>query len=333
MSHYSSTPAPDAAAEAESKWLTEALLGRSDCDIFRQLDGLRRYIRSVGVTPSFRSPPIGCDVPCAPIDGSSSRFGPPARFRTAHGFVPRHRVRVTSIFHMIGPLIKIFGICRSDSDGFARYILEHTPARGVAIVPPAAEGGTGWAIPPSDRFEFHELDVTRYLQSDPTSRALPFSRTSFDFIILDADYSCPRTLVAHLLLALCCLVEGGTILLHLPCIERPLTARVTIALSSIFDDIHTYKPAYKAWNHRFYMHGQTVRHHSAYRRLKHNLERLWSRIQTVNTPNCTWVEEDLITPWEEVLQTSNIDWIVTLGNPVWGTQLKALHGAFGIECK
>ncbi|CAE6503427.1 unnamed protein product, partial [Rhizoctonia solani] len=57
MSHYSSTPAPDAAAEAESKWLTEALLDRSDCDIFRQLDGLRRYIHSVGVTPSFRSPP------------------------------------------------------------------------------------------------------------------------------------------------------------------------------------------------------------------------------------------------------------------------------------
>ncbi|CAE6458071.1 unnamed protein product [Rhizoctonia solani] len=318
MSSYSSTPAPDAAAEAEAKWLTEALLGRPDCNIFRQLKGLHSHIRATGVIPRFRSPPPDLAAQRSEVmyqvlqsmdQGDDSGH-------------PRGFARNTAWFLNIG----------SKSDGFARYILEHPTriTRGVGVIPPVTEGGTGWAIPPGDRFELHQLDlfdlVTHYLRS----RVLPFNRISFDFIILDLDPSSPRALVAQLLLALHVIVEGGSILLTLSCIEQPLTARATVALSRIADHV-TCSTAPPKWGHRFYLHAQTVRKNSAYRQLKDRLETLWHRIQTPNPRDPTWDEQDLITPWQEVFEKPSIDLLVHLGNPLWKTQLTSLYRVFGTD--
>ncbi|CAE7095834.1 unnamed protein product [Rhizoctonia solani] len=266
MPSDSSSPPLDAAAEAEAKWLAQALLGRADCDIFRELVGLRNHVLAMGVTPRFRSPP-----PDLAVQRSNAMYevlqsmdqGP----NSGH---PPGFARRTAWFLVIG----------SDSDGFARYILDHSRARGVGIIPPVGEGGTGWAIPPSDRFELHELDlfnlVALYLQSDPASRVLPFQRTSFDFIIVDLDLSNTRVLIAQLLLALHTVYNGGQILLTLSSIERPYAARTLIAFSRVADLVTTSRPQAQAWGHRFYLHVQTVRHDRPYRMLKHNLHHLWA---------------------------------------------------------
>ncbi|KAH7345707.1 hypothetical protein B0J17DRAFT_713255 [Rhizoctonia solani] len=309
-------PALDAAAEAESKWLTEALLERSDCENFRRLYDLRRHMRAMGVIPRFRSPPP---------DLAARRSEAMYRLLQSMDQGPEHPsgfARRTAWFLDIG----------SSQDGFARYILDHSNARGVGVTPPV-DGGTGWAIPP-DRFELHQLDlcdlVSRYLQSAPASRTWPFTRTSFDLVILDADTSSPRILLAQLLLALHTIHNGGQILLKLSCIERPQSVRVLLSFSRVADYISVSKPSGSP-DGRFYLHAQMVRHNTpAYNKLKDNLKRLWNQIQSTHTQDPTWDEEDLITPWGDVLEKSNMDLVVKLGNPLWGTQLTALYRALGI---
>ncbi|CAE6474540.1 unnamed protein product [Rhizoctonia solani] len=222
-------PALDAAAEAESQWLTQALLARPDCENFRRLHELRLHIREAGVVPRFRSPPP---------DLAARRSEAMYQLLQSMDQGPEHPAgfaRRTAWFLDIG----------SSQDGFTRYILDHSHARGVGVIPPVV-GGTGWSVPP-DRFELHELDlcdlVSRYLQSDPASRTWPFTRTSFDLVILNADTPSPRILLAQLLLALHSVHNGGQILLKLSCIERPQSVRILLSFSWIADYISVSKPS------------------------------------------------------------------------------------------
>ncbi|CUA69661.1 hypothetical protein RSOLAG22IIIB_04039 [Rhizoctonia solani] len=323
MSTHAFVPALDTAAEAEAKWLIEVLLGLPDCDNFRKLEEIRRGIRAVGITPRFRSPILDLTTHWANIMYEVLKEidqdpGNP------YGFT-----RYTARFLEVG----------SNPGGFTRYILEKTHARGVGITLPTISGGVGRATLPSDRFELHELDlldlVSRYRLSDPNPPPLPFSRTEFDSIILDIDSSSPRVLVGQLLLALATICNGGQILFTLTSIERPLTARILIAVRKIADHISVFKPLQDRMGlltGKLYLHAEVVRNDTpAYRKLKDNLRRLWSRIQSTDT--CTtmrdpsWNELDLITPWEEVMKPSNVDAIVKLGNPLWKAQLTALSKA------
>ncbi|CEL63132.1 hypothetical protein RSOLAG1IB_05172 [Rhizoctonia solani AG-1 IB] len=318
MSFPSSKPAPDAAAGAEALWLTEALLGRRDCDTFRKLEDLRHHIRMMGITPRPRPRP--------PSPAGHERLTRCADvmyqvFESMHqDSDPYSFARRTGWFLDIG----------SNPGGFARYLLEHSPrARGVGVTLPVDEGGIGRAVPPSDRFELRELNLLDLVSRYMTSGTLPFTRTIFDSIILDADKSSPRILIAQLLLALSTIHDGGQILLTLSCIERPLAARILIAFSKVADYISLSTPSQvQTWD-IFYVHAQVVRVNTpAYRKLKDNLERLWNQIHSTHTRDPKWHEEDLITPWEEVMKKSSMDLIAKLGNPVWGTQLTALHRAF-----
>ncbi|CAE6505354.1 unnamed protein product [Rhizoctonia solani] len=318
-----SLPALDAAAAAEANWLTEALLRRRDCD-FRRFDEFRRHVRAMGFSPRFRSPPPDLAAQRADIMYRALRW---MDQDSGH---PQGFARRTICFLDIG----------TNPGGFARYILDHSRARGVGVSLPVDEGGIGRAVPPSDRFELHELNlldlVSRYLQSDPASRSLPFSRTKFDLVILDVDPSRPCILIAQLLLALHTIQDGGQVLLTLSCIERPLAARTVIAFSRIADYISVSKPPQvQAWGGLFYLHAQTIRVDTpAYWKLTDNLERLWNRIHSTHTRHTRdpeWDEEDLIHPWEDVLEKSNMDLIVKLGNPAWGTRLTALYRAFGFD--
>ncbi|KAG8710901.1 hypothetical protein FRC11_003996 [Ceratobasidium sp. 423] len=240
----SSMPALDATAAAQANWLPEALLRRRRCD-FRRLDEFLRDVHATGISPRFRSPPPDlaqrANIMYQVLQSMDQ--GPE---------LPRGFARRTAWFLDIG----------TNPGGFARYILDHSPAHGVGVSLPVDEGGIGRAVPPSDRFELHELNlldlVSRYLQSDPASRSLPFSRTKFDFVILDVDPSRPCILIAQLLLALHAIHDGGQILLTLSCIERPLAARTVIAFSRIADYISVSKPPQvQAWGGLFYLHAQT----------------------------------------------------------------------------
>ncbi|CAE6467976.1 unnamed protein product [Rhizoctonia solani] len=306
-------PALDAAAEAEVKWLTEALLDRPDCETFRKLEDIRHHILVAGFTPRFRSRPSADQGRIGQCADAMYRI-----LQSMHqGSDPYSFARRTGWFLDIG----------SNPGGFARFLLEHSRARGVGITLPVNEGGIGRAVPPSDRFELHELNLLDLVSRYMTSSTLPFTRTIFDSIILDVDHSSPRILVAQLLLALSTIHDGGQILLTLSCIERPLAARILIAFSKVADYISLSTPQVWTWG-IFYLHAQTVRVNTpAYRKLKDNLERLWNRIHSTHTREPKWDEEDLITPWEEVMKKSSMDLIVKLGNPVWETQLTALHRA------
>ncbi|CAE6412829.1 unnamed protein product, partial [Rhizoctonia solani] len=312
-----SMPALDAGAEAEAKWLTEVLLDRRhpDCDNFRKLEKTLSYMRAAAVVPRFRSPSMTLELVAKRknvmyelLKAMNQNLGHPNWFS-----------HLTSRFLDVG----------SKYHGFSQYILEHSNGRGVGVSLPIDDGGTSWAMLPGNRYEQYPVDllnlVSSYVSSDPTSRPLlsPFD-TEFDFVILNANSPCPRVLLAQLLLALYTIYNGGQILLTLSCIERPLTARVVIAISKIADYITTSKPPrVHAQSGLFYLHAQTVRNDTpAYRKLKDNLERLWYRIHSTHTRDPTWDEQDLITPWDQEipygkpslplfieLLTSLIDWM------------------------
>ncbi|KAH7334399.1 hypothetical protein B0J17DRAFT_770749 [Rhizoctonia solani] len=313
-------PALDVVVEAEAKWLTEVLLDRPDCDNFRKLEALYRGIRAAGVTHRFRPPsPTTPDLVAQWAD-------------IMYGVFHAMNCSLGDLYGFLRSMTR-FLVVGSNPGGFTRFILEHSNARGVGVSLPVDSGGIGLAIPPDDRFELHELDVldlvSHFQLSDPMPRALPFTCTQFELIVLDITSSRPRILIAQLLLALHTIYNGGQILLTLSCIERPLTARILIAFSKIADYLDTYKPPQvQAWSGLFYLHARVVRTDTpAYRKLKDNLQRLWNRIHSTHTEDPTWDEQDLISPWEEVMKKSNVDLVVKLGNPLWGTRLAALHRA------
>ncbi|KAF8711942.1 FtsJ-like methyltransferase, partial [Rhizoctonia solani] len=320
--------AMDAPAEAEAKWLTEALLGHQhpDCDTFRKLEGALSYqmaikIRANGIVPHVHPPHITPDLTSRRANTMYELLRT-ISLGSEHPYGFSHR---TVRFLDVG----------SKYDGFSRYVLDNSNGSGVRVFLPVDEREDNWGIPLSDRHEEYPVDlltlVASYMSSDPTTHPLPAPlNKKFDFVILNADSSCPRVILAQLLLALYTIYNGGQILLTLSCIERPLTARVVIAISKIADYVTTSKPArIHARSGLFYLHAQAVRTNTpAYRKLKDNLERLWYRIHSTHTRNPTWDEQDLITPWEEVMKKSNVNLIIELGKPLWETQLTALHRAF-----
>ncbi|ELU44331.1 FtsJ domain-containing protein [Rhizoctonia solani AG-1 IA] len=291
MSSLTPKPALDAVAEAEAKWLTDALLGRRDCDTFRKLkdlcpQGIAVQLRGSAIPPRFRSPPPAGQERITQCADAMYRI-----FQSMHqDSDPYSFARRACCFLEVG----------SNPGGFTRFLLEQPHTHGVGVTLPVDEGGIGRAIPPNDRFELHELNLLDLVSHYISSGTLPFTRTTFDSIILDIDHSSPRLLVAQLLLALSTIHDGGQILLTLSCIERPQAARILIAFSKVADYISLSSPPQAQTWGVFYL-------------------------------DPTWDEEDLITPWEEVMKKSNMDLIAKLGNPVWETQLKALYRAFEVD--
>ncbi|CEL58572.1 hypothetical protein RSOLAG1IB_08648 [Rhizoctonia solani AG-1 IB] len=171
---------------------------------------------------------------------------------------------------------------------------------------------------------------------------LPFRRHEFDFVVCDAHHlrlhpdneirtwNWTRLLISQILLALRAVQPGGTIFLKLSCVERALTARILIAFTRIAGYTHSVKSKLL---HRkrgsFYLLAKGIRTHTlSYRRLVAGLEKLW-HVMTFGGPggfgrDMTWDEQDLITPWDEVMKPAGLDHIARLGRPMWKIQYDGL---------
>ncbi|QRW23418.1 FtsJ-like methyltransferase [Rhizoctonia solani] len=246
MSSLTPKPALDAVAEAEAKWLTDALLGRRDCDTFRKLKDLCRHLRGSAIP-----------LASAPLPLRAKNASPSARTLCIGSFNLCIRARIRTVLRAARAVSWKSGL--SNPGGFTRFLLEQPHTHGVGVTLPVDEGGIGRAIPPNDRFELHELNLLDLVSHYISSGTLPFTRTTFDSIILDVDHSSPRLLVAQLLLALSTIHDGGQILLTLSCIERPQAARILIAFSKVADYISLSSPPQAQTWGVFYLHAQTVR--------------------------------------------------------------------------
>jgi hypothetical protein len=242
------------------------------------------------------------------------------------------------------------------------YILLKCPqATGMGISLPFEDGGPALAIPQDlfHRIELRTADLTLFdlapsrpkpLPPQPTGLhavevvPIPFPLNSFDFVICDAHHldvdvypdnirpwNRTRLLISEILLALRAIYPGGKIFLRLSCVEHPLTARILIIFSRIADYVCTIKSKliHKKLE-TFYLLAEGIRiDTSEYRKLVDGLEKLWY-VMTFGGQGgfgreITWVEQELIIPWEEVVSPNGVKQIARLGEEVWRIQYKALQ--------
>ncbi|KAJ1300566.1 hypothetical protein OPQ81_002220 [Rhizoctonia solani] len=231
----------------------------------------------------------------------------------------------------------------------------------MGITLPVEDAGHGCAISATlrPRIDIREMDLT-LIDLAPTlqkpdsshisgSRALalhlvplPFRRHEFDFVVYDAHHlrlhpdnevrawNWNRVLISQILLALRAVQAGGTIFLKLSCVERALTARILIAFTRIAGFTRTVKSKLlHVKRGSFYLLARDIRTHTlSYRHLIAGLEKLW-HIMTFGGPHgfgrdMTWEEQDLITPWDEVMSPTGVNHIARFGRPMWEIQYKAL---------
>ncbi|KAG8746252.1 hypothetical protein FRC10_005501 [Ceratobasidium sp. 414] len=240
--------------------------------------------------------------------------------------------------------------------GYSTYVLKTCPnATGMGISLPVKDGGHGVAIPSdlSPRIDLVMQDLMAYdlapdlpkPATNPTPlSALPFIPNTFDFVMCDAHYLrvCPdnvrrpwnwtRLLVSQLLLGLRAVSEGGAMFVKLSHVERPLTARILTALCRTANHVRTVKSRVLHVNRgTFYVLAQGVRTLSPeYRELVTGLEQLW-HIMTFQGNGgygreITWVEQDHVIPWTEVMSPRGVLCIVRLGTKMWQIQRDALRG-------
>jgi hypothetical protein len=273
----------------------------------------------------------------------------------AHASLLRYRVRdLRSIYFHIANVYT----CSCLPGGYSTYILRTCPhATGMGISLPPEAGGHGSAIPSdvAPRFDLRLADLTLFdlapavpkPEPPPPDNALapiPFTPNEFDLVVCDAHHlrlqpdnnarrtwSWTRLLVSQILLALRAVYAGGTILLKLSRIECALTARILLAFSRIAGRVETVKSkVVHKTRGTFYLLARGVRvDTSEYRKLIHGLVKLWCVMtfdgEKGHGRDITWEEQDLITPWKEVLSPNGVNQIAQLGQEIWKIQHNALH--------
>lgn len=171
---------------------------------------------------------------------------------------------------------------------------------------------------------------------------LPFEPSSFDFVVcdghslrlnpdnIDRPWNWTRLYISQILLGLRTVSLGGTMFIKLSHVERPLTARILLALCRIANHVRTIKsPTLHVNRGSFYVLVQGVRTHSVeFRELVVGLERLWYVMSFEGEMGygrmMEWEEGDVITSWEDVMSPHGLGNIVRLGTRMWQIQRDAL---------
>ncbi|KAG9079088.1 hypothetical protein FRC06_007959 [Ceratobasidium sp. 370] len=124
---------------------------------------------------------------------------------------------------------------------------------------------------------------------------------------------------------------GGTMFVKLSHVERPLTARILIALCRTANHVRTVKSRQlHASRGTFYVLAQGVRTSGEeYEKLVSGLEQLWY-IMTFHGNEgygreITWGEQDHVMLWTEVMSPRGVLCIVRLGTGVWQIQRDGLR--------
>ncbi|QRV82064.1 ribosomal RNA large subunit methyltransferase J [Ceratobasidium sp. AG-Ba] len=221
--------------------------------------------------------------------------------------------------------------------GYATYVMRACPdSTGMGISLPVSEGGHGPAIPPDllPRIELKMHDLMSYdlAPSKPKPYSLaglslsrvPFKPNSFDFVICDGHYlrlspdndrrpwNWTRLLISQLLLGLRAVSSGGSMFIKLAHVERPLTARILLALCRIGNHVRTIKSQHiHVYRGSFYVSVQGVRTESdEYDQLLKGLERLWYVMTFEGRDgygrDITWEEQDSVMPWTDVMSPHGI---------------------------
>ncbi|CAE6537077.1 unnamed protein product [Rhizoctonia solani] len=333
------------------KWLSEALMIREDCHILRLLNAIRAMgWSSSDVDNHFREQRFNADY--VKDEDTDNRWAKFMYDSLGNMDLANKRFVRTDRFLDLG----------CNPGGYSSYILRTCPyASGMGISLPVEDAGYGCAIPDvlRPRIEVREMDLT-LIDLAPNlpkpdvshirgSRALalhlvplPFHRHEFDFVVCDAHHlrlhpdneirtwNWNRVLISQILLALRAVQGGGTIFLKLPRVECALTARILIAFTRISGSTRSVKSKLLHIKRgSFYLLAQGIRTYTlAYRQFVAGLEKLW-HIMTFGGPRgfgreMTWDEQDLITPWDNVMSPIGVNHIARLGNPMWEIQYKAL---------
>ncbi|KAG8692842.1 hypothetical protein FRC08_009504 [Ceratobasidium sp. 394] len=324
--------------------LTAALLERGDCAVLKELNELRRKgWRSGAIHEHFEHQRHQSDYDKQ--DGTD-------KYWVDRMYESMRQMDHTGKFVRASRFLDI-GCCPG---GYSSYVLRTCPeATGMGITLPVEDGGHGVAIPQdlSLRIDIIMQDLTTYdLAPDmlkPTTNptqlsTLPFGPHTFDFVMCDAHHLrlCPdndrrpwnwtRLVVSQLLLGLRAVSAGGTMFVKLSNVERPLTARILIALCRVANHVRAIKPRKLHANRgTFYVLAQGIQTSSVeYKELASGLEQLW-HIMTFEGnegygKDITWAEQDHVMRWAEVTSPDGMTCIVRLGTRVWQIQRDALKG-------
>ncbi|CUA76129.1 hypothetical protein RSOLAG22IIIB_12057 [Rhizoctonia solani] len=338
-------------ADPKVKWLSDALMAREDCNILRLLNAIRAMgWSSSEVHNHFREQRYNSD--CVKHENTDKFWAMTMYSSLEHMDHANKRFVRTERFLDLG----------CNPGGYSSYILDTCPyASGVGISLSVEDAGHGCAIPEAlrSRINVHEMDLTLIdlapnLPKPDTSHItgsralalhlvpLPFRRHEFDFVVCDAHHlrlhpdneirawNWNRVLLSQILLALRAVQGGGTIFLKLPRVECALTARILIAFTRISGSTRSVKSKFLHIKRgSFYLLARDIRTHTrAYRQFVAGLEQLW-HIMTFGGPHgfgrdMTWDEQDLITPWDDVMSPAGVNHIARLGKLMWEIQYKAL---------
>ncbi|KAG9081921.1 hypothetical protein FRC07_014373 [Ceratobasidium sp. 392] len=314
-----------------SQYLVAALLAREDCQVLKELNELRGMgWRSGIVHEHFTNQRHQADY--NKHEGTDT-FWANKMFQ--------------SMWHMdhMGRFVQAkrfldIGCCPG---GYSTYVMRMCPqATGMGISLPVEEGGHGIAIP-TDMLPRIDLVMKDLMAYDLPANQLPFEPHTFDFVICDGHYlrlnpdnmrrpwNWTRLLVSQTLLGLRAVTLGGTMFIKLSHVERPLTARILLALCRISNHVRTVKSkVLHASRGSFYVLAQGIRTTSQeYKELVSGLERLWHILNFEGWQGCgreiSWAEQDHVTPWTEAMSPRGVMCIVRLGTKMWQIQRDGLR--------
>ncbi|CAE6487865.1 unnamed protein product [Rhizoctonia solani] len=333
------------------KWLSNALMKRKDCRVLRDLNATRDMGWS-----SHKVDNHFCEERFNNIydkhEDTDNKWASVMHNSLEHmDHTNNHFVR-TKRFLDLG----------CNPGGYCSYILRTCPyATGTGISLPVEDTGHGCAIPDAlrPRISICEMDLTMIDLAPNMPKpcalhiidrhtkalsimALPFLPHEFDFVVCDAHHSrlhpgnqlrpwnWTRLLISQILLALRAVQGGGTIFLKLARVECTLVSRILIAFTRISGFTKSVKSKFlHVKRGTFYLLARDIGAHThVYREFVTGLEKLWY-IMTFGGPDgfgrdITWQEQDLITPWGEVVSPAGLNHIARLGKPMWEIQYRAL---------
>ncbi|KAG8723908.1 hypothetical protein FRC09_001240 [Ceratobasidium sp. 395] len=339
-------PAPGETRTVEDptlKYLNMALMAREDCQVLRELNELRATGWQSGAIHEH-------------FEHFRRNQNDPNKQDNYDQFWSDRLYKDISHMDLKGRFVRAnrfldIGCCPG---GYSTYVMRVCPkATGMGISLPVEDGGHGVAISedllPRIDLVMHNLmayDLSSPNLNNPTNTslsALPFKPHTFDFVICGASYlrSSPESIrrpwnwnrlqISQLLLGLRAVSAGGTMFIRLSHVERPLTARILLALCRVSNYVRTIKSKIiHSSRGSFYVLAQGVRTGSQeFKELVAGLERLWCVLNFEGRDGLgreiTWEEQDCVTPWNEVMSPRGVLCIVRLGTKVWQIQRDGLR--------
>ncbi|KAG8723848.1 hypothetical protein FRC09_001491 [Ceratobasidium sp. 395] len=320
-------------------YLSAALVAREDCQMLRELNELRGM--------GWQSGTVHQHFENRRYQNNKSKQNNPSWFWSNKIYKSMQDMDLAAPFVKANRFLDIGCF----PGGHSTYVMRTCPeATGMGISLPVEAGGHDLAIPEDllPRISLVRHDLMAYDLSSPTSdldkttlSALPFKPHTSDFVVCGGSYlrrapdsrnswNWDRLMISQLLLGLRAVSAGGTMFAKLSHIERPLTARILLALCRIANHVRTVKSTtVHASQASFYVLAQGVRTASEeYKELIVGLERLWHIMNFEGEGygrDITWAEQDNVTPWDEVTSPRGVLCIVRLGTRVWQIQRDGLR--------